>query len=198
MPPEPEVFYRFTTVMRRNRSRIPMFSYCAATCDLRESLRYACQPFGAGAIVNSEGGNMTDITEMGPVDYLVIEWTGKQPDGSALPHLIDLVDKGIVRIIDMVFVAKAESGEFAVVEVNELGATFAEFDGVRSGVIGDDDIEEAMSAVEPGTSAAILVWENRWAAPFATALRKNGAQLVATGRIPVQALVAAFEAEATV
>lgn len=139
---------------------------------------------------------MTDETldAMGPVDYIVVEWTGQQPNGEALPHLIDLVDRGIVRILDLVFVTKAEDGTVAEVEINELGAEFAIFDGATSGLLDEGDISEASSALEPGTSAAILVWENLWAAPFATALRKNGGQMVASGRIPVQALLATLEA----
>jgi len=139
---------------------------------------------------------MTDeaLDAMGPVDYIVVEWPGQQPNGEAIPHLIDLVDRGIVRILDLVFVTKADDGTVAEVEINELGAEFAIFDGASSDLLDEGDIAEASSALEPGTSAAILVWENVWAAPFATALRKNGAQLVASGRIPVQALIATLEA----
>ena len=139
---------------------------------------------------------MTDesLDAMGPVDYIVVEWTGQQPNGEAMPHLIDLVDSGIIRLLDLVFVTKAEDGTVARIEVNELGAEFEVFDGASSGLLDDEDVSEASGALEPGTSAAILVWENRWAAPFASALRKNGAQLVASGRIPVQALLATLEA----
>lgn len=134
------------------------------------------------------------LDAMGPVDYIVVEWTGKQPNGEAIPHLIDLVDRGIVRILDLVFVTKADDGTVARAEINELGAEFEVFDGASSDLLDDEDITEAASALEPGTSAAILVWENLWAAPFASALRKNGGQLVASGRIPVQALLATLEA----
>lgn len=134
---------------------------------------------------------------MGPIDYLVIEWTDKQPTGEALPHLIDLVDRGIVRIIDLAFITKDEDGNVAEIAIDELGqmsAEFATFEGASSGLLGEDDFAEAANAIEPGTSAAVLVWENRWAAPFAVALRNSGAQLVATGRIPIQALEAALAA----
>ncbi|MBJ7354071.1 MAG: hypothetical protein JHC98_04535 [Thermoleophilaceae bacterium] len=134
------------------------------------------------------------LDAMGPVDYIVVEWTGQQPNGEAIPHLIDLVDRGIVRILDLAFVTKGEDGTVAQIELNELGAEFAIFDGASSNLLDDEDINEAASAIEPGTSAAILVWENLWAAPFASALRKNGGQLVASGRIPVQALLATLEA----
>ena len=137
---------------------------------------------------------MTEIEEMGPVDYIVIEWPDRQPNGEALPYLIDLVDSGIVRLIDIAFFTKDEDGNVAALEVDELGEHFALFDGASSGIVGEEDLAEAANALEPGTSAALLVWENRWAAPLAVALRKSGAQLVANGRIPVQALVAAIEA----
>lgn len=137
---------------------------------------------------------MSELDEIGPIDYVIVEWPGRQPNGEALPHLIDLVDNGIIRILDVAFITKDEAGDVAVLEINELGETLAVFEGASSGLIGDEDVAEAGGALEPGTSAAVLIWENRWAAPFASALRKNGAQLVATGRIPVQEIAAALEA----
>ena len=137
---------------------------------------------------------MTEIEEMGPVDYIVIEWPDRQPNGEALPLLVDLVESGIVRLLDIAFFTKDADGSVAALEVDELGEHFAVFDGASSGLVGDEDLAEAANALEPGTSAALLVWENRWAAPLAVALRKSGAQLVANGRIPIQALVAALEA----
>ena len=137
---------------------------------------------------------MTEIEEMGPVDYIVIEWPDRQPSGEALPLLVDLVESGIVRLLDIAFFTKDADGSVAALEIDELGEHFAVFDGASSGLVGDEDLAEAANALEPGTSAALLVWENRWAAPFAVALRKSGAQLVANGRIPIQALVAALEA----
>jgi hypothetical protein len=137
----------------------------------------------------------TPLEEMGPIDYVLIEWPDRQPDGTALPHLVDLVESGIIRILDIAFLAKGEDGTFMKLELNELGASLQVFDGASSGLLGDDDLAEAAGAMENGTSAALLVWENRWAAPFATAVRKNGGQLVASGRIPIQALIAAAEAD---
>ena len=141
--------------------------------------------------------NQTDLTEMGPVDYIVIEWPGRQPDGSAAPHLIELVDRGIIRLIDLVFITKAEDGSVAGLELSDLGEAseqFAGFEGASSGLLTEEDTDEAAKALEPGTSAALVVFENSWAAPFATAVRKSGGQLVASGRIPVQAMLAAIEA----
>jgi Family of unknown function (DUF6325) len=138
-----------------------------------------------------------EINEMGPIDYLIVEWPGRQPTGEAAPHLIDLVDRGLIRILDLAFIAKAEDGSVAALEIADLGDeidAFAAFDGASSGLLGDDDISEAGNALEPGTSAALLVFENRWAAPFAAAVRRSGGQLVASGRIPVQDVLAALDA----
>src|SRR5262249_42560774 len=115
-----------------------------------------------------------ELNEMGPIDYVLVEWTGKQPTGEAIPHLIDLVERGTIRILDLAFIAKGEDGSVAGVEIADLGdavAEFAVFQGATSGLISDEDIGEAGSALEPGTSAALLIYENSWAAPFASALR---------------------------
>ena len=134
---------------------------------------------------------------MGPIDYIVVEWPGKQPTGEAAPLLVDLVDRGLIRILDLAFIAKGDDGSVAGVEISDLGDQVEElkvFEGASSGLLGDDDVAAAGEALEPGTSAALLVYENVWAAPFATAVRKSGGQLVASGRIPVQAIVAALDA----
>ncbi len=142
-----------------------------------------------------------ELSEMGPIDYILVEWPGRQPTGEAMPHLVDLVDRGLIRVLDLAFIAKGEDGSVAGLEIADLGdavAEFAVFEGASSGLLSDDDVSEAGAALEPGTSAALLVYENRWAAPFATAVRRSGGQLVASGRIPVQAILAALDAaEAT-
>jgi hypothetical protein len=137
-----------------------------------------------------------EFDEMGPVDYVLIEWTGSQPTGEALPHLVELVDNGTIRILDIAFITKDEAGEVAGIEIADLGSQVEEvsiFEGASSGIISDDDTVEAAQALEPGTSAALLVYENVWAAPFAAAVRRSGGQLVASGRIPVQAIIAALD-----
>jgi len=134
---------------------------------------------------------------MGPIDYLLIEWPDRQPAGEAAPIFVDLVERGIVRLIDVAFMTKAEDGSVAVLDVDALGQQVEElkmFEGASSGLLADDDTAEAAEALAPGTSAALLVYENRWAAPFAATIRRSGGQLVANGRIPVQALVAALDA----
>jgi hypothetical protein len=137
------------------------------------------------------------LEEMGPIDYVVLEWQGELPTaGEVQPLLLDLVDRGIIRILDIAFLTKDEDGSVSALEVGDLkqaAAAFAEFQGASSGLLGFDDLEEAAAALDPGTSAAVLVWENRWAAPVAAALRRSGGQLVASGRIPVQAVLAALD-----
>jgi hypothetical protein len=146
-----------------------------------------------GEVVSEE-----QLEEMGPIDYVVLEWQGDLPTaGEVQPLLLDLVDRGIIRILDIAFLAKDEDGSVSALEVGDLkqvAAAFAEFEGASSGLLGYEDLQEAAAALEPGTSAAVLVWENRWAAPVAAALRRSGGQLVASGRIPVQAVLAALDA----
>ncbi|HEX6248406.1 MAG TPA: DUF6325 family protein [Nocardioidaceae bacterium] len=140
-----------------------------------------------------------DLDELGPIDYAVIEFPAdREPDGSALPLLRDLVDRGIIRLLDLAFFRKETDGSIAGIDIADVGLTgeldvtlFAE---ASSGLVDGGDLEEAAAVLEPGCSAAILVYENTWAAPFATALRRNGAQLVAGGRIPVQAVLATLDA----
>jgi hypothetical protein len=137
----------------------------------------------------------TDV-EIGPIDYLVVEWPeGRKPTGEALPLLVDLVDRGLIRIIDLAFLQKEEDGSTVRLDLKDLGSDpeLTIFDGAASDVLGDDDVREAAAAIEPGRTAALLLYENRWAAPFATAVRRGGAQLVATGRIPVNGLIAALD-----
>ncbi|MFD9463284.1 DUF6325 family protein [Streptomyces sp. NPDC060027] len=134
---------------------------------------------------------------MGPIDYLVVEFPGNRMTGEGFPILVDLVDRGLIRILDLLFVRKDEDGSVGGLEIADLtgdGALdLAVFEGASSGLLGEDDIEEAGRALKPGNSAGILVYENVWAAPFATALRRGGAQMVASGRIPVPAVLAALD-----
>ena len=139
------------------------------------------------------------IEEMGPIDYVVLEWPGRQPTGEAAPLIADLHDRGIIRILDVALMVKGDDGSVAALDLAGLaaeanGGSFAEFAGASTGLIGQEDLDEAAAALEPGTCAAVLIWENRWAGPVAAALRRSGGQLVASGRLPVQAILAALEA----
>jgi hypothetical protein len=146
----------------------------------------------------NETDSAHEIDTMGPIDYLVIEFPGNRMTGEGIPLLLDLVDRGIIRILDLAFIRKDGDGSVTVLAVEDMDAAgareFAVFQGAASGLLGQDDLSEAANAIEPGSSAGILIYENVWAAPLAVAWRRGGAQVVASGRIPVQALLAAAEA----
>lgn len=139
----------------------------------------------------------TDVNEMGPIDYLVVEFPGNQMTGEGFPLLLDLVDREVIKILDLVFVRKETDGSVAAMQIADLDGDgeldLAVFEGVSSGLLDAEDLDEAGGVLEPGSSAGILVYENVWAAPFASALRRGGGQLVASGRIPVQALLASLD-----
>jgi hypothetical protein len=139
-----------------------------------------------------------DIEEMGPIDYLIIEFPSSRMSGEGLPLLIDLVDRRIIRILDLVFIRKLPDGAVIRLELTRPGADgeldLSMFEGAPSGLLDQSDVDAAAKAIEPGGTAGLLVYENRWAAPLATALRRGGAQLVAGGRIPVQAILASLDA----
>jgi hypothetical protein len=139
-----------------------------------------------------------DLDDLGPVDYIVLAFPTARMTGEALPMLVDLVDRGIIRILDLVFLRKDEDGTVTTLTQVDLERMkileAALFEGVASGLLGPDEVAEAAEALDPGTAAGVLVYENVWATPFAAALRRSGGQLVASGHIPVQALVAALDA----
>jgi Family of unknown function (DUF6325) len=137
--------------------------------------------------------------ELGPVDIVVIAFPADAPmTGEAVPMLVDLVERGIIRVLDVLFVMKEQDGSFAGFEAKDLDdrgvGDFAAFEGASSGLLGDEDAATAAEAIEPGTAAVVLVYENRWAAPFAAAVRRNGGRLVDFQRIPTQELIASLEA----
>ena len=146
---------------------------------------------------------MSDDMELGPIDYLVVAWQADSPPtGEAFPLLVDLVDRGVIRILDFAFVQKQDDGRIVGLNLGDLDLDgtpeLAVFEGASSGLLSQEDYDEAGNALDAGSAAAILLYENTWAAPFATALRRGSAQLVAQGRIPVNALIDALDkAEST-
>ena len=135
---------------------------------------------------------------MGPVDYLVVAFPTDRMTGEAFRMLVDLVDRGVIRILDLAFVRKDHDGTVTTLSQVDLERMkvleAALFDGAASGLLDQSDLAEAATALDDGTAAAVLVYENVWATPFATALRRAGGQLVAAGHVPVQAILATLDA----
>jgi len=145
------------------------------------------------------GTDNTGIDELGPVDYLVVEFPpGAQNfNGEMAAELVRLSDAGLIRVLDLLILQKAADGSVDAYEIDETDAV----DEIRaletdvSEILAADDVLNLAAAMEPGSVAGVLVWENTWAAPFASAARRAGGQLIATGRIPIQAIVASMQAE---
>lgn len=140
-----------------------------------------------------------DVDELGPVDYIVVEFPGSKFNGEIAPALDDLVDRGIIRVLDVVVLQKNEDGSIEAAELSDLheseAGSLRAYEAELAMLLSEDDVLAVAEAIEPGTTAAVLVWENTWAVPFATAVRHCGGQLVAGGRIPIQAIAAVIEAE---
>jgi Family of unknown function (DUF6325) len=139
------------------------------------------------------------IEEIGPVDIVVIAYPADAPmTGEAVPILMDLVERGIIRVLDALFVMQNEDGTFSGFEATDLEpdrvGDFKVFEGASSGLLGEDDVATAAEAIEPGSAAVMIVYENRWAAPFVAAVRRNGGIVVDNQRIPVQDLMEALDA----
>jgi hypothetical protein len=143
----------------------------------------------------------TDVDELGPVDYVVVEFTAEKSNfsGEMASALADLVERQVVRVLDLLILRKELDGSVEGFELEELeDGEVGALRGLESrlaSLLAEEDVEAVAAALEPGSTAGLLVWENTWAAPFASAVRRSGGQLVASGRIPTQAIVAAIEAE---
>ena len=136
--------------------------------------------------------------ELGPVDIVVIGFPPDAPmTGEAIPLLLDLVDRGIIRVLDVLFVMENEDGTFSGFEAQDLKSDrigdFQVFEGASSGLLGEEDVATAAEAIEPGTAAVIIVYENSWAGPFVAAVRRNGGMLIDNQRIPAQDLMDALD-----
>ena len=141
----------------------------------------------------------TPLDELGPVDYLVVEFPAgaKNFTGEMAAELLKLVDAGTIRVVDVLILDKNEDGSVDVTElsdVEELGELEA-VEAQLAELLAADDVAHLAAAMEPGSTAGVLIWENLWAAPFASAARRSGGQLIATGRIPIQAIIASIEAD---
>ena len=142
-----------------------------------------------------EGSDM----EVGPIDIAVIGYPADAPmTGEAAPLLVDLVERGIIRVLDVLFVTKNEDGTFSGFDARDLTSKgvgdFEVFEGASSGLLGDEDAEKVADEIEPGSAAVMIVYENRWAAPFIAAVRRNGGEAIAFERIPAQDVIDALDA----
>ncbi|HEY3142943.1 MAG TPA: DUF6325 family protein [Acidimicrobiales bacterium] len=143
--------------------------------------------------------DVIDVDELGPVDWMVIEFPGSEFNGRIAPALTDLVERDLIRVLDLLVLRKdadssVEAFELADLDTTEIGALRA-FEGQVAMLLSKDDVHAVAEALEPGSTAALVVWENTWAAPFGAAVRHSGGQLVGGGRIPVQSILAAIEAD---
>jgi hypothetical protein len=141
-----------------------------------------------------------NVDELGPVDWIVVEFPESKFHGNIAPILKDLVDRGLIRVLDLIFLTKDLDGGFEVFEASdmddsEIGELRA-YETELAMLLSEQDVIDLVETIEPGSSAAVLVWENLWAAPFGSAVRHAGGQLAASGRIPIQAVIAAAEADA--
>lgn len=145
----------------------------------------------------------TEVDEMGPVDYVVVEFPAGKADfsGEMAAELSALLNRGTVRVLDLILLKKELDGSVEGFESHDFGDVdlggLRELENELALLLAEEDVEAIGAALEPGTVAAVLVWENTWAAPFGAAVRRSGGQLVASGRIPVQALAAVIEADET-
>ena len=141
----------------------------------------------------------TDLDTLGPVDYLVVEFPAGASNftGEMAKELLALVDSGTIRVIDVLILTKNEDGTVDAMElsdIEELGELQA-VEAQLAELLAADDVENLAAAMDPGSTAGVLIWENLWAAPFASAARRSGGQLIANGRIPIQAIIASIEAD---
>jgi hypothetical protein len=139
---------------------------------------------------------MPAVDVHGPVDFVLLEFTGNRLTGRAADELLSLVDRGIVHVYDVLVVGKDENGAAYSVDLAEAAdqvGHFADLQGARSGILADDDLRQAADAMEPGTLATLIVYENTWAIPFVAAARESGGEMIAGGRIPAQDVMDALE-----
>jgi Family of unknown function (DUF6325) len=136
--------------------------------------------------------------ELGPVDWIVVEFPGSRMNGEIVPALRDLVERDLVRVLDLLVLKKDDDGSVEAFELSDLDegeiGDLRAYESELAMLLSEEDVNSLAAAIEPGSSAGVLVWENTWAAPFISAVRRSGGQLAATGRIPVQTLLAAIEA----
>ena len=142
----------------------------------------------------------TSLDDLGPVDYLVVEFPAGASNftGEMAAELLALVDSGTIRVIDVLILTKDEDGSVEAAELSDVGelGELQAIEAQLAELLAEEDVEHLAAAMDPGSVAGVLIYENVWAAPFAAAARHSGGQLIANGRIPIQAIIAAVEADA--
>ena len=141
----------------------------------------------------------TDLDSLGPVDYIVVEFPAGASNftGEMAEELLALVDSGTIRVIDVLVLTKNEDGTVDAMELSDIEqlGPLQRVEAQLAELLAEEDVEHLAAALDPGSTAGVLIWENLWAAPFASAARRSGGQLIATGRIPIQAIIASIEAD---
>jgi hypothetical protein len=141
----------------------------------------------------------TALDELGPVDYMVVEFPAGASNftGEMAAELIALVESGTIRVIDAIVLDKDENGQIEASELSDVGelGELEALEAQLAELLAEEDVAHLAAAMEPGSKAGVLIWENLWAAPFAAAARRSGGQLIANGRIPIQAIIASIEAD---
>jgi hypothetical protein len=141
----------------------------------------------------------TPLDQLGPVDYVVVEFPAGASNftGEMAEELVGLVNSGTIRLIDVLILTKSEDGTVDAMELSDIGelGELQALEAQLAELLAEEDVENLAAAMDPGSTAGVLIWENLWAAPFAAAARRSGGQLIATGRIPIQAIIASIEAD---
>src|SRR4249919_3388862 len=147
---------------------------------------------------HADPGRAQEPAMVGPIDYLAVEFPGGRLTGGGLSALLDLVSHGTIRVMDLRVAKVAENGEVTMVAITDLDGDgtldLAVFEGVQSGILGDDDVAQSAALIQPGNAVGLLLYENTWAGPFVAALRNQGADVIASGRIPASDVIAALDA----
>ena len=141
----------------------------------------------------------TALDELGPVDYIVVEFPAGASNftGEMSAELVALTDAGLIRVIDIVILTKNEDGTVDAMELSDIEqlGPLERVETQLAELLAEEDVAHLAAAMDPGSTAGVLIWENLWAAPFASAARRSGGQLIANGRIPIQAIIASIEAD---
>jgi hypothetical protein len=159
--------------------------------------RHALEPSEGCVMTEQTAQDTQDDLLVGPIDYLAVEFPGAKLNGDGLRALVDLVDRGIIRILDLRVAVVDANGDITAMEITDLDGDgtldLSVFVGARSGLLDDDDLQQSASLVQPGNAVGLLLYENTWAGPFVAALRRADADVIASGRIPAADVISMLD-----